>query len=99
MRHTLGLKGRKMTHSRIAFQLAVAVYLLAAVLPAAAQDAQGYSYNGAASASGAAVGKYKYRTAKYPTAAYAQVPESFCHAETWETADHYIRHVTMCGPW
>jgi len=85
-----------MTHSRIAFPIAAAL-LLAAALPAAAQDVQGYSSYGAygaPSAYGAAVGKYKNATA-----AYAQVPEPSCHMETWETGDHYTRYVTLCGQW
>jgi hypothetical protein len=86
-----------MTYARIAFPLAAAAYMLAAALPATAQDVQGSGYNGAQSVYGAAVRKYKRAPAA--AAAYAEVPTSSCHLETWETADHYIRQITMCGPW
>ena len=84
-----------MTYARIAFPLAAAAFMLAAALPATAQDVQGYDSNGAPSAYGAAVGKHKHMVA-----AYAEVPNSYnssCHNETWETGDHYIRQITMCG--
>jgi hypothetical protein len=89
-----------MTALQTTLFLAAASSLIAATIPAVAQDSSSAparpAYYDASGALVTGTANYGGANGAYP----ANVPffESSCRLETWVTADHYTEYVTMCGP-